>query len=754
MKIKQAVRWFLSILVYYSGVLVCLRFLKNISAKHDRWIILRYHRVHESASRDPFHLSVSPAVFESQMNYLKQRYIVTGMPSDQTQEASNKKNRLTITFDDGYLDNYTQAYPILKKNNLPAAIFLTSGLIDTAKKFWWDALEYALGNAATKEVRINYRDKNGNRIEKLFSIADENEKIRTLQALEILGNQLDDSQKEALVEQIHLQCRSAQDTERMVMNWREIREMAENGIEIGAHGVNHKLLTKISREEAVFEIEESKRQIETALGKKVLYFAYPGGQVAGWMQKTAQAIGYAGAFLTTPGENGRKVSPFQLKRRAVHQNISVTPWGTFSKALFACTVEGVWEHRKALDAAKAKIRILYVIDKLTFAGSQKHLYELTRALDPEQFEVKAVSLESGGPLEASFQSAGIAYEVLGISNWNSLAGIRGLFQLISIMRSFKPDIVHAYLFTANVFAPIAARIAGVPVVITSRRDLGDWKSKRQVRISRFTNNFVDFITANSEAVRAAAMSLEEVAIEKTQVIYNGIRANHFQTHKDKALLKTQWGFPAESIVFGTLSNIRKEKDPMTLLNAFLQISQTHPNTYLIYGGRVKDEVLWDKIKTFIATHELQNKVKFAGAVENVPEFLGGLDVFIFTSMSEGFSNSILEAMAAGLPVVASEVGGNQEQVIPGVTGYLFEAGNVSECVHAVEKLLNQGQMPLFGKAARQRILERFTQDRMAHEMSALYTKLLAEKKRVPAEGDSRGMKQEKGVENETACKVS
>ena len=782
--LKHSIRWLRAVLIYYSGLYFVLTTLRRFWSGRHSFMILRYHRVQPNALCDPFHLSVSPEVFDKQLEYLKNHYQVCSMEEclkmgdgewgkgkeDKIKELKGNKTKarmdqgisrvsfpvsraplLAITFDDGYLDNYTEAFPLLQKHQVPALIFATSGLIGTDQKFWWDEMRGIVEGARETKVRLSYAGATGRRQEKYILLRGKAEKLKAIQELEILGNQLEEAEKQNLMRQLKEQCGDHASSERLVMNREELVDLSNHDIEIGAHGCHHVLLTKVDQKEAIREIEQSKKDLEAILDKKVRFFAYPGGQVATWMEQSVRASGFQASFLTTPGENNADTSPYQLRRRAIHEKISTNPWGGFSKAVFACAVEGIGMMAKRLPVETGKIRILYVIDKLTYAGSQKHLYELVNALDRERFEIKVICLERGGPLEASFQTAGIPYEVIGISNWNSMAGIRGLIRLIALTKAYQPDVVHAYLFTSNVFAPIAAKIAGVRLVITSRRDLGDWESKRQIGLNRFANHFVDFVTANSEAVRAAAMNLEAIPIEKTQVIYNGIRVDPFQFPRDKTVLKARWGFPAKSTVIGTLSNIRREKDPMTLLRAYLQISQMHPQVFLAYGGRVKDQALWSEIQSFIKTHELENRVRFVGAVENAPDFLGALDLFVFPSMSEGFSNSILEAMAAGLPVVASDVGGNQEQVLSGVTGYLFAVGNVAECVLAVDKLLSQGQSEMFGKGARQRILERYTHDRMAFEMTALYEKLLAKKR-----PSNRGCadQQEKGVEDETVCKVS
>ncbi|MBI4430606.1 MAG: glycosyltransferase [Candidatus Omnitrophica bacterium] len=375
------------------------------------------------------------------------------------------------------------------------------------------------------------------------------------------------------------------------------------------------------------------------------------------------------------------------------------------------------------------IRLLYVIDKLTRAGSQKHLLQLVRSLPRQKFDIQIIALECGGPLEEELRSLNVPYRIIGISNWNSLGGIGGFAKLLNEMNRFKPDIVHSYLFTANFFSPIAARLLKIPAVIASRRDLGDWMSARQIGMCRFASRFVDLVLANSNAVRDEAIKREALNPQRLRIVHNGIRPDEFLSAEPKGVLRKRLNFPENAMIVGTLGNIRTEKDPMTFLRAFEVIALRHPDALLVYGGRVKDEKLKADMDGWIHEHGLKDQVRFTGEVERTEDFLGAMDIFVFTSKTEGLSNAILEAMAASLPIVAARVGGNVEQILDGISGYLFPSGDFCACAELIEKLMASTERRReMGSQGRARLAEIFNEERMAENTAGIYKELLQTKR--------------------------
>jgi len=382
----------------------------------------------------------------------------------------------------------------------------------------------------------------------------------------------------------------------------------------------------------------------------------------------------------------------------------------------------------ARHAGGASVRVLVVIDKLTRAGTQRHVVQLVQRLDRSLFEPSVLCLEGGGPLKDEVESLGIPVSVLEIRNWRSARGLAGLATIAREVRARRPAIVHSYLFTANVLVPPIARVLGVPVVITSRRDLGDWRRPHHVWLNRFANGFTDLVLANSLAVRRVVLRAERLPEERLAVVHNGIGDAGGVDGGNRH--RARWGLPGDALVVGSVGNLRGEKDPMTLLRAFASVATTFPEAQLVFAGRTKDTLLAGRLIDLVRERGLATRVHFLGSVDDVPGLLSALDVYASTSVTEGFSNAILEAMRAGLPVVASDAGGNAEQVVHQKTGLVFPVRDHERCAEALRDLLaDPRRRAAFGAAGRVRQREFFLDLTMARKFEAVYGQLLVGKAR-------------------------
>lgn len=382
-----------------------------------------------------------------------------------------------------------------------------------------------------------------------------------------------------------------------------------------------------------------------------------------------------------------------------------------------------------------KTKIVYIIDKLVLAGAQTQLVHLLKSINHDHFDIRLICTDAGGPLEKIVSDLDIPIDIIGIENWNSFSGLIGIRRLGKILRQFCPDIVHTYLFTPNVFGVLSAKFFTSARIISSRRDLGDWMNARQIKMCNFSNYFVDMITANSEAVKSAAVHLENTRGKPIRVLYNAIRTTNNGLHLKSTHTKEgdmSFSFPlaiSESIknsdvLVGTLSNIRAEKDPMTLLRAFEEMHKKVPGAVLLYAGGIKDKTLFSDMQSWISHRNLQASIFFLGSITDISGFLRSLDFFVFCSESEGFSNAVLEAQHYSLPVIASKAGGNIEQVVHGETGYLFDIGDYEYCAKCMIQLSIGDRYVTMGKAAADRVNERFSTDRMLTNFINLYDEIL------------------------------
>ena len=357
-----------------------------------------------------------------------------------------------------------------------------------------------------------------------------------------------------------------------------------------------------------------------------------------------------------------------------------------------------------------KKKILYIIDKMKPAGAQTHLAEVISGLSKKNFEAKLVTLEG-----------------LGVKRIYGFSGLRGLFRLVRLMRQEKFDIVQTYLFSENILGVIAAKLSGIKVVITGRRDTGmlcqgGWP---HILAYRVTNCWVSKIICVSEAVRRVVLKKEQVGQDKVEVIYNGININKFEDRRskmeDRKNLKEKLGIKVEDLIVGMIANFSWIKGHKVLLEAAPEIIEAIPNVKFILIG---DGELFESCKLQAAGCRLKDKILFLGKRTDVPELLSIMDVSLNLSYSEGMSNTILESMAAGLPVVATAVDGNPETV-NSETGILIPAGDPRAASKAIVSLLKDEVLrKRLGGRAKEVAQEKFDSKIMIRKMEELYEELL------------------------------
>lgn len=268
--------------------------------------VLNYHRIDDPnrAGFDTFrpNVSATPEMFAIQMDYLARYYnVISGTELINYIKHGKKlpSYAALITFDDGYLDNYVHAYPILKARNLPAIIFLATDYIETGIPFYWDYIAYCFyhtskGEAELPGLGVQIWSDNGGRdrvmqkwIEWLKSLLETEKQVAVRQLSEILDVHISDVAFANLT-----------------VSWAQAREMSDNGIEMGGHTASHPILTRISLDEATNELRKSKQHIEDVLGKRVSTFAYPNGQETDFNHEIAGrvgTVGYGAAFTLLSG---------------------------------------------------------------------------------------------------------------------------------------------------------------------------------------------------------------------------------------------------------------------------------------------------------------------------------------------------------------------------------------------------------------------------------------------------------------------
>ncbi len=330
--VKYSVRWLAAQFLFVSGAIGAYRRL----ALRNKAVILMYHRVmprDEGASTAFEGIQVTPGTFEHQMAYLRKNFNLLSLAALRRHLQDREPfpaNSCLVTFDDGWKDNYTYAFPVLKRYEIPAVIFLSVGNIGTRKKFWQErtfAALYGIREAARRDPDVVARYRNhpgGVKIEDLLALPEEKfrkevrEQIRSLKKLPLSRI---DPIVDAMCACAGMTGCPSRDGDSF-LSWEEIGEMSRGGIDFGSHGLTHEILTNISAVEVRKEILESRRIIEERVQKSVYAFSYPNGDHDPVVRKYIGECGYEIAFGTSRGFTGTEDDPYTLKRSNVNEDVT------------------------------------------------------------------------------------------------------------------------------------------------------------------------------------------------------------------------------------------------------------------------------------------------------------------------------------------------------------------------------------------------------------------------------------------------
>jgi glycosyltransferase involved in cell wall biosynthesis len=373
-------------------------------------------------------------------------------------------------------------------------------------------------------------------------------------------------------------------------------------------------------------------------------------------------------------------------------------------------------------------RILHIIPTLDQSGAEKQLTLLARGLPREEFEVHVCALTRGGPLESDLAAAGIPVTVVG-KRWKF--DPHAFWRLWRLIKQLKPDLVHTWLFAANAYGRAAGLLAGVKCLVAGERCVDPWKSW-ELWFDRYFAKRTARIVANSEGVREFYVG-KGIAAEKIDVIPNGVPpAPPCSTTRQEIL--TELDLPNSARLVGLIGRLWPQKRVKDAIWAADLLKVIRDDVYLLVIG---DGPHRERLEKFRDQCEIRDKVRFLGHRSDVPRLLPHFDVLWSPSAYEGQSNTILEAMAAGVPVVATDIPGTRELVVDGETGYLVStegwppnATTVNKTVAAglakytVRILDDRALAQRLGEAARKRMLDEFSVEKMVARYADLYRRLL------------------------------
>ena len=367
-----------------------------------------------------------------------------------------------------------------------------------------------------------------------------------------------------------------------------------------------------------------------------------------------------------------------------------------------------------------------VVPSLEMGGVEKTLISLLPRLKERGFEVKVCTLYRKDILAQEMEEKGIPVINIGMRARLDvdIKYLKGIFYLKHWMMKEGFHIVHTHLYRANTPGRIAAKLAQIPVVVANEHNVDEWKNFFQRSVDRALSRITDRIIAVSERVKK--FYVEEVGIPpgRITVLYNGVDLERFDKKVNVMEKRKELGLPLHSIIVGSVGRLHPQKNYFNFIKAISLIVKKFSRVHflLVGGGPLKE-----RLKRFSRTLGLEEKISFLGERKDIEEIYPVMDIFVLSSDREGFPITILEAMACGLPVVATRVGGVEEEVEEGKTAFLVPPANSEALAEAITKLISSPSLRKeMGKKGKERV-KLFRIEKMVERTEKLYRELLREK---------------------------
>lgn len=368
-----------------------------------------------------------------------------------------------------------------------------------------------------------------------------------------------------------------------------------------------------------------------------------------------------------------------------------------------------------------KIRLLKFLTLFGIGGTERQVLNLIRGLDSTLFDVSIGCLRRWGPLLPEIEACGIQvaeYRTTSLVHYR--AAIEQL-RLARYLRRSRVEIVHSYGFYSNVFALPAARLAQVPVIIASIRDTGEMLTPAQKLAQKYACKLAHYVLVNADAVRDWLVE-QGYDGRKIRVIRNGIVLPRFAARAGNDF-RHEFGLPPNVPLVGVVARLNAMKGIEYFLQAAAAVAPEAPDAWFLIVG---DGGHKEELQRLAGALGIADRVVFTGFQMDVPRVLSELTISVLPTLSEGLSNTLLESMAMGIPVIATIVGGNPEAV--GDCGVLVPPRDAAALADAMLMMLrNPGLAARMGQSGRCRIVESFSLERMVRDTQSFYVDLAAQR---------------------------
>ena len=378
-----------------------------------------------------------------------------------------------------------------------------------------------------------------------------------------------------------------------------------------------------------------------------------------------------------------------------------------------------------------KPTVLQLIDSFNQGGSERQALQLTERLaESGRFKVRLACLSPEGVLRDKVNRLGLGeIPSFRLNSFYDQNAVRQLARFVRWLKSSNIDILHTHDFYTNVFGMAGGALARLPVRIASMRETAGMRTGGQKQVQRVAYSLAHHVVANSNAVREKLIS-DGVTAGKVSVIYNGLDVRRLATSLGRAESLSLLGLPPESEsrrFIAIVANMRHEvKDYPMFLRSARQVKVAEPGAAFLLAGEGQ---LSDSLRVMAEDLGLNGSTFFLGRCENVAELLAISEICVLSSKAEGFSNSILEYMAAARPVVVTDVGGARELVSEGETGYLVPSGDeATMATRLIELLRDPERARAMGAKGKRVVEEKFSCEAQLERTESLYDELLGQRR--------------------------
>jgi len=369
--------------------------------------------------------------------------------------------------------------------------------------------------------------------------------------------------------------------------------------------------------------------------------------------------------------------------------------------------------------------VVRVITWLPLGGIERRLATVAPRLAAMGWNVRIVCLREEGPLAKEFRQQGIPVDVIPQKSRLSPPGIR---RLARYFRQHEAKVVHGHMYRSNIPSTIAGRLARVPAVFGQVHNVDSWDSGRQVLVDRIVSRWRKGTITVSKAVQKDVMKRLGVAEEQAPVLYNGIDVEAFRPQSEKGdELRREWGAGEDQVVFVVPARLHPQKNPAGVIEAMSRVAsqwgEDAPLLCFAGGGKMGKE-----LECLAREKGWGEHIRFLGPQDDMARIYNAADAVVLSSFKEGFSNAVVEGLACGKPVIASDVGGNAEAISGERFGWIHPAGDTEKLAEQMLHACHLGRDGLAGMSADCRgRAEQFSVDALVEQTHDLYLRALGGK---------------------------